>query len=85
MNDLDALLAPPESLATPCKLGRIIDKLNDPYKTALIGLLEVPFADGGESDTAIRERLYKAGFPVSQAVIYRHRNKQCSCEGLVMA
>lgn len=82
--NLDALLEPAESLIQPCKLGRIVNGLADPYKSALENLLAIPYADGGESDAALRARLAKAGLHCSQPVIYRHRNKQCACEGVVV-
>lgn len=79
--NLDALLEPAENQIQPCKLGRVIQSLPEPYKSALINLLDITYANGGESDASIRTRLFKAGHPVSQPVIYRHRNNQCSCVG----
>lgn len=81
---LDALLEPAENVTQPCKVGRIVAALPEPYKGALVKLLETPFANGGESDALIRNRMFKAGYPCSQAVIYRHRQQQCSCEGVVV-
>jgi hypothetical protein len=77
--NLDALLEPAENMVQPCKLGRIIEAIPEPYKAALLALVNKPFADGGESDNSIRVRLFKAGYPCSSPVIYRHRNNQCSC------
>lgn len=78
--NLDALLEPSENLNQPCKLGRIMAGLNEPYRSALENLIAVPFADGGESDARLRGRLAKAGLYVSQPVIYRHRHGECSCK-----
>lgn len=77
--NLDALLEPAENLRQPCKLGRIVNGLEEPYKSALETLIAVPYVDGGESDSALRVRLSKAGLHVSQPVIYRHRTHECSC------
>lgn len=82
--NLDALLEPvPGRYTQPCKVGRIVAKLEDPYKTALITMLASAYVDGGFSDTMIRTRLTSAGFQVSTPVIWRHRNNQCSCESVV--
>ena len=81
---LDALLEPTAASKSLCKLGHIISGLEEPYKGALVKLLEVQRIDGGESDHMIRARLLKAGFQISGAVIYRHRNGQCACESVVV-
>lgn len=77
--NLDALLEPSGNINQPCKLGRVIETLTDPHKSALITLLQTSYRDGGESDAQLRARLFKAGLPVSQPVIYRHRNGECAC------
>lgn len=80
MNLLDVLLEPvqrPQS--KPCKLGVIIESLDEPYKTALNGLLE-----SDVSDQLVAGRCREAGLDASYSIVYRHRRKQCRCESVVI-
>jgi hypothetical protein len=64
----------------PCKVGRILASLDDPYKTALVTLLGTAYSHGGLSDEALTERIKLAGFPVGASVVNRHRRNKCACE-----
>lgn len=60
--NLDALLAPlPERNKTlPCKIGRIVLSLEDPYRTALSNLLEHDHATGGLTAEDLETRMKEA-------------------------
>jgi len=78
---LDVLLEPiPVKTKTPCKVGRVLASLDDPYKTALLTLLDTRFVDGGLADDAVAERLERAGFDVGATTVRSHRKGTCSCE-----
>lgn len=76
---LDILLEPVEHDSTPCKLQRVVLSLEEPYRSALTKLVDTTFVDGGLSDSGLYMRLQKAGLQASTPVIWRHRNKVCSC------
>jgi hypothetical protein len=79
---LDILLEPiPErNMTQPCKVGRIVESLTDPHKTALINLLKVEPADGGMTAEDLQIRLQEAGLEVGATAIRRHRKQRCNCE-----
>lgn len=77
--NLDALLAPIEKKLKPCKLGLLIQQLEEPYKSALQNLTDTKAVDGGLSDNALSERTAEAGVSVSKSVIREHRRNTCSC------
>jgi len=78
---LDVLLEPiPAKEVEPCKVGRMLADLDDPYKSALANLLNLSYANGGMSDEALAERINKAGLKVGASVINRHRRGKCHCE-----
>lgn len=78
---LEALLAPiPDRNAKhPCKVGRIVEELAEPYKSALVNLIVTRYADGGLSDEALEARLKDAGLEVGTTIINRHRRGSCTC------
>lgn len=76
---LDELLKPVERVIPECKLQRIINELDEPYKTALVNLTNTLYYNGGLSDQGLSNRLKAAGYQVSIPVVNRHRNKSCSC------
>ena len=78
---LDALLAPvPDRNAKhPCKVGRTIEELAEPYKSALVNLLATRYADGGLSDEALQGRLSDAGLEIGVTILNRHRRGLCTC------
>ena len=79
--NLDLLLAPiPERTVQPCKVGRIVDELQEPYKGALLALLNHAYADGGISDEALTDRMRAAGLDVGASVVNRHRKNRCTCQ-----
>jgi hypothetical protein len=78
--NLDALLEPDESKSSPCKLETLIESLEDPYKSALVALVEIQPADGGLSANQLTAKIKKAGLSISSATIHRHRAKICPCE-----
>ena len=79
---LEALLAPLPSRGTsePCKVGRYLARLLDPYRGALVSLLTTSYADGGLSDEALSARMRDAELPVSPTILNRHRRGLCACE-----
>lgn len=86
MSSLDILLEPraPEPPKF-CKVGKILADLDEPYKTALINILELPYASGGFSDEEITTRMTEAGIPAGHTIINRHRRGRCTCESVVNA
>jgi hypothetical protein len=77
--NLESLLEPVEHEATPCKILKIIMELEDPYRSAVVQMLNTRFMDGGLSDEKLSMKMKKAGLRVSWQVIYRHRSKICCC------
>ena len=79
--NLDALLAPlpDRNVTLPCKVGRILETLEDPYKSALIKLLDTDYDNGGLSAEQLEHRMKQAGLEVGATVLRRHRKKQCGC------
>lgn len=77
--NLDELLKPVEREIPKCKLQRLIDDLDEPYKTALVNLANTLYQHGGLSDQGLSARLKAAGFQVSVPVVNRHRAKVCGC------
>ena len=83
--NLDALLEPvgPREPRL-CRVGLLIQTLEEPYKSALVKLVEVKHADGGLSDQSLVGRLREAGLPMSVSTVHYHRRGLCSCvKGLV--
>lgn len=83
--NLDALLEPipDRNQKQPCKVGRIVAGLEEPYKSALTTLLATSYADGGLADEAIQKRMDAAGLQVGATVINRHRKLTCTCGSVV--
>ncbi len=79
---LDILLDPvPErNMTRPCKVTRIIESLEEPYKSALIELVDRSFEDGGLTAEELEHRMKIAELEVGSTVIRKHRKQQCSCE-----
>ena len=73
--NLDALLALPECKVNPCLIGRIVEDLPEPYKGALIALLDDPTV----TSAFVTERIAAAGLCGSHATVHRHRKNRCSC------
>lgn len=85
--NLDALLEPlpernPKYL---CKVGSIVESLQDPYKSALRDLLNNLYENGGLSDEAVADRMTAAGLKIGSRTVYRHRRKACTCPEQVWA
>lgn len=81
MSQLDALLVPiPDGGPRRCKLGKIIDGLEEPYRAALTGLVDTACVDGGLSDEGVRARMRAAGLAIGSSVIRRHRLRECTCQ-----
>ena len=78
---LDVLLEPipDRNQKEPCKVGRILAGLAEPYKSALEGLLATSYENGGLGSDALTERINKAGFEVGATVVHRHRRGKCTC------
>ena len=79
---LDVLLdpIPDRNPAVPCKVGRIISDLEEPYKSAVVNLVSTSWPDGGLTDEQLASRLTKAGFPIGASTIRTHRKAMCNCE-----
>ena len=73
--NLDALLELPVRKATPCLIGRIVEDLPEPYKGALVALIQ----DATVPSTFVTERINAAGLPGGHATVHRHRKNLCSC------
>ena len=80
MSLLDALLEPVATKTLLCKVGRRIDELEEPYKSALAALV----ANEAISDQSLSQKLHDAGIPVSTSVVYLHRRAKCSCGRVVV-
>jgi hypothetical protein len=74
--DLNVLLQPIGKTRPPCKLGLIIDNIEDPYKAALTELVNDV---DSVSSTRLSMHLKKAGLEVSENTILRHRRMTCAC------
>jgi len=77
MTNLDALLSEDlihSSGSKPCLIGRAVDSLSEPYKSALVALIK---GDGSADEVAARMR--SAGLRSSGTTIRRHRNNHCLC------
>ncbi len=79
--NLDALLAPipDRNKSLPCKLGRIVESLEDPYKGALLQLIATDHTQGGLSPEGLEVRMREAGLEIGASAIRKHRSSQCSC------
>lgn len=81
--NLEVLLKPIEpNQGTPCKSRKLIDSLEDPYKTALDALVNKSVDDGGLSPNRAAARIAEAGIDLSGHSIYRHRLGACACRSL---
>lgn len=80
--NLDALLAPlpDRNVTLPCKIGRLVESLEDPYKTALQKLLATDYDQGGLSAEQLEQRMKEAGLEAGATAIRRHRKRQCGCK-----
>lgn len=77
---LDVLLEPiPEPEKKLCKVGNILAGLEEPYRSALQGLISRPYSDGGYTDEVLQRRMTEAGITVGVSVINRHRRGICLC------
>lgn len=86
MNNLDVLLQPLQvEEIQPCKVGRYILELEDPYKTALVNLVNTTHEDGGLSAERASERMRDAGLSVGATALRRHRERRCPCDRQVIA
>lgn len=81
---LDKLLEPraPEPPKL-CKAGKILESLQEPYRSALQNMFDVPYVEGGFSDEEITTRMAEAGIPAGHTIINRHRRGRCTCESVV--
>jgi hypothetical protein len=79
--NLEALLEPipDRNKKQPCKVGRILEQLEEPYLTAVLGLLAHTYENGGLASEALADRFNKAGFEVGATVVHRHRKGMCTC------
>lgn len=77
---LDKLLEPmPEPEPKLCKVGQIVAELEEPYKGALLALLNQPHSAGGFTDEVLQRRMTEAGLIAGASVINRHRRGICLC------
>ena len=81
--NLEALLKPIETKpATPCKSRKLIDSLEEPYRTALDDLINKDAENGGLSPNKAAARIAEAGIDLSSHSIYRHRLGACACRSM---
>lgn len=77
MSKLDALLddsITSAGLSSKCLLGRTVDELEEPYRGALVALL-----DGDLSAAVVSYRLKLAGLKGSEKTVLVHRRGICGC------
>lgn len=84
MSQLDVLLEPVPSSQRLCKMGKIVDQLDEPYKSAVVSLLATSFDEGGFTERQLSERFAIAGLRVGMTIIYYHRNNLCNCQKKVV-
>jgi len=78
--NLDALLAPePEPEKKLCRVGQILESLQEPYHSALLAQINRPRMDGGFTDEVLQRRMTEAGLVAGVSVINRHRRGMCLC------
>jgi hypothetical protein len=83
---LETLLAPiPSRVTKLCRVGRIIEGLDEPYKTAVINLVNLHRANGGLTEAELSSRFAEANLQASASVIYTHRSGHCACRKLAVA
>lgn len=76
--NLDALLelSKPKRKVEPCLVGQIVKELPEPYKGALITLLETEEVP----TTRVTERMNAAGLRIANTTVYKHRKNVCTCK-----
>lgn len=79
---LEILLSPPSPVkpTQPCKVGRILAGLDEPYKSALTNHLTRTHADGGYTDEFLSSLMGQAGFQIGATTVRTHRKGMCACE-----
>jgi hypothetical protein len=82
--NLEALLQPTvlASLSKPgqpCKVTKVIESLEEPYRSAAQQLANRTFADGGFSEDQTAAKFAEAGIRLGHSTIGRHRNGWCTC------
>lgn len=78
--NLEVLLAPkPQQPQKFCLVGRYAVELEEPYRSALLSILDSPASAGGWSDEAATARMNEAGLRVSDSTVRKHRLRICMC------
>jgi len=81
--NLDVLLKPIEPKpAVSCKSRKLIEGLEEPYKSALDALIHNDPDNGGLSPNKAAARIVEAGLDLSAHSIYRHRIGACACRSV---
>ena len=78
--NLDALLQPVKRITKPCKMGVILNTLEEPYRKAVLVMTNTNYEDGGPTAEELTEKLRVAGFEIGATTISRHRRKSCLCD-----
>ena len=65
---------------TPCKVGRVADTLDEPYKTAYLRIVNTQLTDGGLSALDASIKLASAGIKIADTTLGRHRRGGCGCQ-----
>lgn len=63
----------------PCRVTRIIEALEEPYRSAAMRLVNTPHNQGGLADMPLAAEFRQAGIQISSTMINRHRNGWCPC------
>lgn len=62
-----------------CLVGKMLEELPEPYKSAVTKQLTTSWKDGGESDYDMSSKFSAAGFKISPSTVNRHRTTKCNC------
>jgi hypothetical protein len=81
MTDLNVVLSDELNLGIgkPCLVQKIIDGLDEPYKSKLRELVNTRYADGGLTETSLVKLMQHAGLACSATMMSRHRRGVCTC------
>lgn len=87
MSLLDALLTNDgeSTIKAPCRVTVLAEGLQEPYLSAFLQLMNVPFVNGGVSPTVASAKAARAGLRIGETTIVRHRRALCGCERQVNA
>lgn len=68
-----------EENSSRCLIGRTLDALTDPHKSALQKILDTAANQGGLSAAQVAKLMKEAGLRSSETTVTRHRLGTCAC------